>query len=307
MIAYCIRRTLVAIPMLWGAVTLVFVSVRLIPGDPITAMLFKRPATTQDIARLRAFYGLNKPLPEQYWDFLTKLVHLDFGRSIQSDQPVWGQIMARLPYTVELAVAGMVLATVIGLITGVVSARWNRTKRGTALTALAVLGISIPDFWLGTMLALVFGVKLGWLPVATAGGWKTLVLPATTLAIGIAAVQTRLIRTSLVDVLHMDYIRTARAKGLRERAVVHRHALRNAMIPVITILGLTVANLLGGVVIIENVFGWPGIGTYAVDAVGSRDFPAIQATTFLFALIIIVANLLVDLSYGFLDPRIRYS
>jgi peptide/nickel transport system permease protein len=200
-----------------------------------------------------------------------------------------------------------VLATVIGLITGVVSARWNRTKRGTALTALAVLGISIPDFWLGTMLALVFGVKLGWLPVATAGGWKTLVLPATTLAIGIAAVQTRLIRTSLVDVLHMDYIRTARAKGLRERAVVYKHALRNAMIPVITILGLTVANLLGGVVIIENVFGWPGIGTYAVDAVGSRDFPAIQATTFLFALIIIVANLLVDLSYGFLDPRIRYS
>jgi ABC-type dipeptide/oligopeptide/nickel transport system permease component len=170
-----------------------------------------------------------------------------------------------------------------------------------------VLGISIPDFWLGTMLALIFGVKLGWLPVATASGWKSIILPAATLAIGIAAVQTRLIRTSLVDVLHMDYIRTARAKGLRERAVLYKHALRNAMIPVITIIGITVANLLGGVVIIENVFGWPGLGTYAVDAVSVRDFPAIQATTFLFAVIVIGANLLVDLSYGFLDPRIRYS
>jgi ABC-type dipeptide/oligopeptide/nickel transport system permease component len=201
----------------------------------------------------------------------------------------------------------MFLATVFGLVTGVLAAAFNRTWWGTAITGFAVLGISVPDFWLGTVLAVIFGVKLGWLPVSGPGGIQNLVLPATTLAIVIAATLTRLIRAAIVTELSMDYIRTARAKGLRGYVVIIKHGLRNALIPVITIFGLTIAGLLGGAVILENVFAWPGLGSLAVTAVTDRDFPVIQGTTFFFAVILIVANLLVDISYAFLDPRIRYS
>jgi peptide/nickel transport system permease protein len=306
MTTYIVRRILVAIPVLWGVVTLVFLSVHLIPGDPAQVMLFGR-GTAQDVVRLRHELGLDRPLPVQYWNFIIHAVRLDFGDSIISHQPVFTEIWDRFPYTAELAACALFLSAVFGLITGVLAAVYNRTFLGTGITGIAVAGISVPDFWLGTMLALVFGVKLHWLPVAGTGTIANLVLPSLTLAIVISATLTRLIRSSLVDVLGMDFVRTARAKGVREQIVLYKHALRNALIPVVTIFGLTVAGLLGGVVIIENVFAWPGLGTLAVSAVEARDFPVIEGTTFFFAVILIAANLLVDISYAFLDPRIHYS
>jgi peptide/nickel transport system permease protein len=306
MITFIIRRILISIPVLWGVLTLVFVSVHLIPGDPAEIMLFGR-GHPGDIKALRHALGLDLPLPVQYWNFLTHAIHLDFGSSISSHQPVFRIIWDHFPYTAELAISALILSTIFGLVTGVLAATLNRTKKGSLITGIAVLGISVPDFWLGTMLAVIFGVTLHWLPVAGTGGIINLVLPAVTLATGISATNTRLIRAALVSELSQDYVRTAKAKGLRERIVVYRHALRNALIPVITIFGLTIAGLLSGAVILENVFAWPGLGTVAVTAVNNRDFPVIQGTTFFFAVILVLANLLVDISYAFLDPRIRYS
>lgn len=306
MTTYIIRRILVSIPVLWGVLTLVFISIHLIPGDPAEVMLFGRghPA---DVRALRHQLGLDQPLPVQYWTFVTHAVRLDFGSSIISHQPVMQEIWDRFPYTAELALSAMLLATIFGIITGIYSATHNRRLSGTVVTGLAVLGISVPDFWLGTMLAVIFGVMLGWLPVAGTGGVANLVLPAVTLATVITATLTRLVRSSMVDVLGREYVRTARAKGLRDRLVLYKHVMRNALIPVVTIFGLTLGGLLGGAVILENVFAWPGLGTLAVTAVTNRDFPVIQGTTFFFAVILIGANLLVDISYAYLDPRIHYS
>ena len=306
MITYIVRRVLVSIPVLWGVLTLVFISVHLIPGDPAQVMLFGR-GHPSDIAALRHQLGLDQPLPVQYWTFLTHAVRLDFGTSIVSHQPVMQEIWDRFPYTAELAASAMVLATIFGVITGVFSATHNRKVSGTLVTGLAVLGISVPDFWLGTILAVVFGVDLHWLPVAGTGGFANAILPSVTLATVITATLTRLVRSSMVDILGRQYVRTARAKGLPNRAVTYKHVMRNAFIPVATIFGLTLGGLLGGAVILENVFAWPGLGTLAVSAVTNRDFPLIQGTTFIFAVILIGANLLVDISYAFLDPRIHYS
>jgi peptide/nickel transport system permease protein len=303
---FIIRRIVLAIPALWGVATLVFISVHLIPGDPVMVML-QGHGDAAAIRRLRQELGLDQPLPVQYWTFLSHAAHLDFGRSLRTGQPVWSEILARWPNTVQLAASAMLLGTILGLLGGILAALLNRTWAGTAVVGVSLLGISVPDFWLGTMLALVFGLQLGWLPVAGVGDWRNLVLPSVTLAIAISAVLSRIVRSSLVDVLSTDYIRTARAKGLGRRLVLVRHALKNALIPMVTVYGLIVAYLLGGVVIVENVFAWPGLGSYAVSAVQARDFPAIQGTTFFFAVILIAANLLVDLSYALLDPRIRYS
>jgi peptide/nickel transport system permease protein len=260
-----------------------------------------------DIQALRHQLGLDRPILVQYWDFLTHACRLDFGTSIISHQPVMQEIWDRFPYTAELAVSAMVLATIFGVISGIFAATHDRRLSGMAVTSLAVLGISVPDFWLGTMLAVIFGVELGWLPVAGTGGPANLVLPAVTLATVVAATFTRLVRASIVDILGREYIRTARAKGLPGRWVMYKHIMRNALIPVVTIFGLNLGGLLGGAVILENVFAWPGLGTLAVGAVTNRDFPLIQGTTFFFAVILIGANMLVDLSYAFLDPRIHYS
>ena len=306
MITYIIRRILIAIPLLWGVLTLVFVGVHLIPGDPATIMLFGR-GTAQDVARLRHELGLDLPLPVQYWDFITHAVRLDFGRSIVSSQPVFDEIWSRWPSTLELVAVAMVLAILFGLLGGIIAAAFDQQPLGLGVTGLAILGISLPEFWVGTMLALIFGVKFGWLPVSGIGDWHNVVLPAVTLALGVAAGLVRLVRGALLDVLTMQYLRTARSKGVHGRAVLFRHALRNALIPVVTILGLTVAGLLGGVVIIENVFSWPGLGSLAVSAVAARDFPVVEGVTFFIAVILIAANLLVDISYAWLDPRIHYS
>jgi peptide/nickel transport system permease protein len=305
-IQFIIRRLLIAIPVIWTILTLVFFSIHLVPGDPVQVMLVGH-GTAGDIARLRHELGLDRPLGEQYIDFMKGAVHMDFGKSITTQQSVSQEIFDRLPYTAQLAGCALVLSVVFGMTAGVFAAVLNRTPAGTLITALAVLGISIPEFFLATLLALLFGVKLNWLPVAGTQGFSSLVLPSISLALAIAAAQTRLIRATMVDVLGLDYVRTARAKGLPKRAVLVKHALRNALIPVVTILGLTLASLLGGAAIIEIVFNRPGIGTLAINAAGARDFPVVQGTAFFFAILLISANLLVDIIYAYLDPRIRYS
>jgi peptide/nickel transport system permease protein len=307
MITFIVRRILISIPILWAVVTLVFFSVRLIPGDPVETELAGVHASAAAIIRVRHELGLDQPLPVQYVKFLGQAVQLDFGRSIRSGQPVSGEILARFPATAQLAATSMIMATILGLISGVLAAALRRSYIGTAISGVMILGISVPDFWLGTILALIFGVRLGWFPVSGYGGWQNIVLPAVTLAVGITATLTRLLRTALVDVMGMDFIRTARAKGVGRAMVLFKHALKAALIPVVTVYGLIFASLLGGVVIIENVFSWPGLGYYAVHAVGVRDYPAIQGTTFFFAIVLIGANLIVDVSYAFLDPRIRYG
>jgi ABC-type dipeptide/oligopeptide/nickel transport system permease component len=305
-LTYIVRRVLIAIPLLWGVLTLVFVGVHLIPGDAAQIMLFGR-GTAQDIARLRHELGLDQPLPVQYVTFLSHAVRLDFGRSIVSSQPVFDEIWSRWPSTLELVAAAMLLAIVFGFLGGVVAAAFDRRPLGAGVTGLAILAISLPEFWVGTMLALVFGVKLAWLPVSGVGDWRNVVLPAVTLALPIGAGLARLVRGALLEVLDMQYLRTARSKGVPGHAILVRHALRNALIPVVTVLGLTIASLLGGVVIIENVFSWPGLGSLAVTAVATRDFPVVEGITFVFAVILILANLIVDISYAWLDPRIHYS
>jgi ABC-type dipeptide/oligopeptide/nickel transport system permease component len=306
MIAYIVRRILIALPVLWGVLTLVFVAVHLLPGDPAEVML-AGSGTVRDVARLRHELGLDLPLPVQYGTFLTHAVRLDFGRSIVSNQPVFRAIFDRFPSTLTLVLLAMAIATVVGVSMGIAAALSQRTLLGLGITASAVLGISVPDFWLGTMLALIFGVKLGWLPVAGAGDLWHLVLPALTLATGVSAVVMRLVRASLVDALHAHYVRTARAKGLRRSLVVCKHALKNALIPVVTVLGLVAAQLLGGVVIIETVFALPGVGQLAVSAVVARDFPVVEGLVFFVAVLVIGANLVVDVAYVVLDPRIQYT
>jgi peptide/nickel transport system permease protein len=306
MSTFICRRIAIAIPVLWAVLTLVFFSIHLVPGDPVSLMLFGH-GTKQDIVHLRHELGLDKPLWQQYVDFMAGAVHMDFGNSITSQQPVSHEIWVRLPFTAELAGSAFLLAILFGVTSGAFAAIFNRTPVGTAITLFAVLGISVPDFFLGTLLALLFGVYLGWLPVAGTQGLASLVLPSVSLAVGLSAITTRLLRVAMVDIMGLDYVRTARAKGVRESLVIVRHVLRNALIPVVTIMGLAFAYLLGGAAVIEIVFARPGLGTLVINAAGARDFPVVQGTTFFFALVLITGNLVVDILYGFLDPRIHSS
>ena len=299
------------IPIAWGVLTLTFLSLHLIPGDPVSALQAEAdltaPIPKEQADRMRHELGLDKPILTQYADYMVHAVQFDFGHSLRTQQTVSDEIRARMPTTIELTGMVLLLSVVVGLIGGVVASVRNRKPAGVIVSVVAVLGISVPDYWAGTMLALVVGVYLKWLPVAGAGGLRYLILPAVTLAIGNSAVLTRLTRASMLGMLGSDFVQTARAKGLHEAVVVSKHALRNAMVPIVTVIGLMVAGLLSGVVIIEKVFGIPGVGALAVDAVMQRDFPIVQGTAFFFAVILMVANLLVDLSYAFLDPRVRYS
>lgn len=315
MIAHIVRRVLLAIPTLWLVLTLVFVAFRLVPGDAAEAIVAQAQAaqggtaraTAQDVQSLRRRLGIDRPMLVQYGDFFAHAVRLDFGRSFADNRPVFQEIGERLPYTAELAACALLLAAIAGLLCGLLAAVYNHTLLGTAIAGLAVLGISVPNFWLGTMLALIFGVELRWLPVAGTGDLRHVVLPAVTVAALICAVLTRYTRTALLDALHQEFIRTARAKGLGARAVILKHALRNALIPLATIVGLILAGLLNGVIIVENVFAWPGLGTMMLSAISDRDYPLIEGVTFFIALVFITANLLVDISYALLDPRITYS
>jgi len=304
---YLLYRLAAAVPVVFGVTLLVFFMVRLVPGDPVDAMFrdAARPSEEQRAA-IRRQLGIDRPLPEQYARFLWRAVQGDLGQSFRSKQPVTEEILSRMPNTIKLTVAGLAVALVIGGAAGTLAAVFRGSWIDGVSMLGAVLGVSIPGFWLGLMVILLFSVRLGWFPVAGASTWRHLVLPAFTLGVLTAAVLARMVRSSLLEALAQDYVRTARAKGLREVPVVLRHALRNAAIPVVTILGLEIGGLLSGAFIIEAVFGYPGVGLLAVNALQTRDFPLIQGIVLLTALIYVATNLLVDLLYGVIDPRIGY-
>jgi peptide/nickel transport system permease protein len=307
MIAFIIRRILIAIPLIWAVLTLTFFGFRLlVPGDPVDIVLFGR-GTAEDKIRLRHALGLDQPLLTQYWNFIKGAWHLDFGNSIYGQQTVFHDISVRYPTTLKLAASALLLATIFGFTGGILSALFNRNPIGTGITTLAVLGFSIPEFVLGTIAGLVFGVYLHWLPVAGTGGLEYQILPASCLALGIASSLTRLVRATMLDVLDQDYVRTAKAKGVRYSIIIVKHVLRNALIPIVTLFGLSVAGLLSGAVIIESIFALPGLGTLTLTAINNHDYPVIEGTTFVFAVLLVTANLVVDITYALIDPRIHYS
>ena len=301
---YLIRRLLLTIPVLLGVATLVFSLIHLIPGDPAQAMLGEG-AAPEDVAQLRERLGLDRPLLVQYGSFLQGLARGDLGVSLRNDQPVLQQILERMPATAELAFASMAVAILIALPLGIIAAVWRGTAVDYSAMTLSLVGISVPNFWLGPLLAIVFAVELGWLPVGGRGTLAHLVLPAVTLGAALAAILARMTRASLLEELREPYVLAARAKGVsRTRAVLH-HALRNSLIPIVTILGLQFGVVLTGAVITETIFAWPGIGRLLIQSISFRDYPTVQGCVLLIAVTYVGVNLVTDLTYGFLDPRIR--
>jgi len=301
---YLIRRLLLTIPVLLGVATLVFSLIHFIPGDPAQAMLGEG-AAPDEVAQLRARLGLDRPLLVQYGSFLQGLARGDLGVSLRNDQPVLQQILDRMPATAELAFASMAVAVLIALPLGIVAAVWKGTLVDHSAMTLSLVGISVPNFWLGPLLAIVFAVELGWLPVGGRGTLAHLVLPAVTLGAALAAILARMTRASLLEELREPYVLAARAKGVsRTRAILH-HAFRNSLIPIVTILGLQFGVVLTGAVITETIFAWPGIGRLLIQSISFRDYPTVQGCVLLIAVTYVGVNLLTDLTYGFLDPRIR--
>jgi peptide/nickel transport system permease protein len=304
LLRYVIRRLLHALVVLLAVSLVAFVTIRL-TGDPAAAMLQAGHPTKAAIAALRHALGLDRPLAVQYVLYIWGALHGNLGTSFQTGEPVAQLIASRLPATFEMAVAGVLVGIVLAFPIGVLSALRPNSWIDLAGRLFALAGISFPNFWLGIMLITIFAVDLRWFPASGYGTPASLVLPAVTLGLILAGIWARLIRSSLLEVLHQDYIRTARAKGLAPRAVIWRHALRNALIPVVTYIGSAFAALLGGIVFVEAVFAWPGIGSLALTAVNGRDFPLVQGIVLVSATFLVLANLVVDLSYLLLDPQIR--
>lgn len=302
---YIQQRVLLAVPTILLTSLVVFLMLYLIPGDPASIYLGENQATPERLAQIRHSLGLDRPLYVQYGDFLWKALHGDFGRSVQTNRPVAQEIAARMPNTIILAVAAMVLATCFGVILGVLAGLRQNSWLDTVLMLVALTGVSMPVFWLGLLLILLFAVRLGWLPATGEGGVRGLILPAVSLAAFSTATLARLVRSSIIEVLNQDFLRTSRAKGLREWAVIVRHALPNALIPVITVIGLQFGNLLSGAVITESVFARAGLGRLVVDSIQNKDFPTVQGVILVLATTYVALNLLVDLSYAAIDPRIR--
>ncbi len=303
--AYLLRRVAQSVVTLVGMSVLVFLILRVLPGDP-AKMLLPEGAPQSAVDELNRHLGLKEPLHVQYGIFLRSAFQGDFGQSFQYRSPALLVVRERLPATLQLTFCAMVLTVVSGVTIGIVAAVRRGTRYDYAGTLLAVLGQSLPNFWLGIMLVLLFGVTLRWLPTSGFQNWTYLILPSVTLAAYPTALVARLTRSSMLEILGRDYIRTGRAKGLAERAVVLRHALRNATIPVLTVIGLQIGTLLGGAVITESVFAWPGMGKLVVDAIYFRDFPVVQTVLILSATLFVLINLLVDALYTVVDPRIRY-
>ncbi len=334
MLAYIARRLLMVVPVLVGISVVVFLMVHLIPGDPVQVMLGER-ATDEEIARLRQELGLNDPIYVQYARFLGRVAHGDLGRSLRSNSRVVDEIAARFPVTIELAVASILIATVFGLLAGCVAAVHQHSLFDYFTMVLALVGVSMPVFWIGLMLVILFGRHLGWFPIAgvVADGIELarvtnfplldsllsgnvaalrsvlshLVLPSITLATIPVAIIARMTRSTMLNVLRQDYIRTAKAKGLAHRRVVYKHALKNALVPVVTVVGLQFGSLLGGAVLTETVFARPGIGRLVVTAIFARDYPMVQGVVLVGALTFVFTNLAVDVLYALLNPKIRYA
>ena len=304
MSTYVMRRLVFSGFVLWGALTIVFLAVRAIPGDPAQMML-GTDATAAEVAALREKLGLNRPLLIQYGTYVIQALALDLGDSLRLNQPVVGAVAERLPTTGRLALTAMLIAVLVSFPLGILAALKPGSLVDSVVSTVSLLGQSVPAFWVGIMFILIFARQLRLLPSGGDESWAHLILPAVTVALPLVGVLTRLVRSGLLDVLYEDYIRTARAKGLPAGAVMRRHALRNMLIPVITVIGLQLGHLLGGAVITETVFAWPGVGLLLVDAITNRDYPLIQAAILMITAVFITINFLVDLSYGALDPRIR--
>ncbi len=333
---YIIQRVLLTIPMVFILLTVVFLLLRVMPGNPVMSMLGGRNVSAEVIAEYEHRYGFDQPLYVQYAQYLAGVVRGDFGTSYRTGKPVLQELFLRFPATIELGVCGILVAAVFGFTTGLIAATRADRPADHAVRVFHIASFAMPLFWLGLMLQVIFAVKLGWLPVASRLGgrmaftfkqitgfymldavlrWdgkaladivRHLVLPSITLGIALTGLQGRITRASMLEVLDMDYITTARSKGLRERVVVLRHALRNALIPIVTVFGLQFAVLMGGAVLTETVFSWPGIASYLVRSIEARDYYAIQGSVVFIALFISVINLIVDVFYSMIDPRVRY-
>jgi peptide/nickel transport system permease protein len=306
MLHFLLRRLLLTIPVLLGVATLVFSLIHLVPGDPVETMLGES-AAPQEIARVRAQLGLDRPLYVQYWTFLKGVGRGDLGVSLRTNESVARAIADRMPATIELAIAAMCLAVVVAIPLGIVAAAGAGTLVDYAATTLALAGISIPNFWLGPLLAIVFAVSLGWLPVSGSGTLAHMVLPAITLGAPLGAVLARMTRASVLEELRELYVLAARARGVSRARAVLRHAFRNSLIPIVTVLGLQMGAVLTGTVITETIFAWPGVGRLLIQSINFRDYPLVQGCILLIAVTYVAMNLLTDLAYGLLDPRIRYD
>lgn len=299
-----------------GVVTAVFLLIRLVPGDVVTQMIgLEGSLPTGRVEELRRLFGVDRPFHVQYAEYVGNVARGNLGRSLRTGRPVGGELARRFPITIELSLLGLLVAVSIGVPIGIFAAVRRGRLADYVASAFVLLGLSVPSFWLGVLLILLFSLRLGWLPPtgymsldeSVAGNLRHMILPALSLGLVLAAASTRIVRSSLLEVLGRHYIRTARAKGVWERAVVLRHALRNALIPVVTVIGLQFGTLLGGTVIIEQIFSLPGIGRYALEGINLRDYPVVQGAVLAIALAFTLVNLAVDVCYGFLDPRIRYS
>ena len=305
---YILRRSIIVFPTALAVVTLVFLILHLAPGDPARIGL-GQVATSEDIERARAQLGLDDPLFIQYVRFLARMVRGDLGTSFITHEPVAGLILSRLPVTLQLTFMAMLLSTIIGVTAGVISAVRRNTAYDYLTLTAAVIGYCTPNFWLALLLILVFSVNLRWLPSIgkQALDLKYVILPTLSLSAPLIAIIARLTRAGMLEVINSDYVRTARAKGLAERAVISRHALRNALIPVVTVLGLQLGSLLGGTVVVETIFSWPGIGWLLFSGISQRDYPVVQGVVLFYSVVFMFVTLAVDIGYSYLDPRVRYE
>lgn len=305
MFAFALRRLLIAIPLLVGVSLLVFLILRLIPGDPAQILLFGSNPTPSTVAALRHQLGLDQSGVAQYWIYLQRLLRGDLGFSYVTNSSVMSEIATRLPYTINLALAALGVALVLGFVTGVLAGLWPGSWLDRFATVVSVLGLAVPYFWLAQLLVLIFAVRLGWFPALGLGSPKAIVLPALSLGLGFAAIITRLLRSSLIEVYQQPYLLVARAKGMAPARLLGRHALRNAVGSTVTVIGLQIGNLFAGAVAIEIIFGRPGLGQYLVSSIQQKDIPAIQGVVLFVAVVYIGVNLLVDITHGILDPRVR--
>jgi ABC-type dipeptide/oligopeptide/nickel transport system permease component len=299
-------RLLLALPALWLILTMVFLLVHIVPGDPVAQMLGEG-ARAEDLEQLRHALNLDQPVRLQYWHYISGVVRGNLGVSFRFQQPVAKVIAERYPATLQLSFVALAVCAFIGIFGGILAAQKRGTATDTTVGILTLFGLSVPNFALGPVLMLVFAVMLGWLPVTGRGGPSHMILPALTLGAALAAILTRMVRISVIEELSSDYVRTARAKGLSESAVLFKHAFRNALIPILTILGLQFGALLAGTIVTETIFSWPGIGRLTVQAINARDYPLLQGCILLIAVTYVFVNLLTDVIYAVVDPRVRFE
>jgi peptide/nickel transport system permease protein len=306
MTAYIVQRLLAALVTIWVATVAVTLLIHAVPGDPVRIMYAKFQATPEQLEAIRDRLGLDEPIWVQYGMFMGRILQGDFGRSIVGDQPVFDVLMTRFPPTLLLTSASLVIASVIGLSLGFLAAYKRGTVVDVASMIIAILGVSIPHFFLGLILLFIFALRLEWLPVA-GSDLRSLILPAATLGAANAAVLARLTRSAMIDIFDQDFVRTARAKGLPKAVVLYRHALRAGLVPIVSMMGLQFAYMMGGAIVVENVFAWNGVGRLAIEAVFARDYPLIQGFILVFATVVVLVSVVIDLLYAWLDPRIRYA